>query len=256
MLFRLGGHRVFRVAVVLILLLVLAVVVRIALHQGPEPYKGPPATAVMDGKIVYTAAPGQANHVTVTESWGSSKLILTYLINDVVPIKASKKHCSHPDADDRTKVLCTVEIDEMETDPSLRLSLRLGDGDDTAVVHNRTSGFILAYNEIWLGAGDDTWTGTEREAQNVYGEDGDDTLTTGKGSAFGGRGDDTLYVDAFGHGGAGDDVLHGDRGEQFLYGDEGDDRLYGGWGDDQLYGGPGTDVLVGGLGKNTVKQDD
>ncbi|MBK3577522.1 calcium-binding protein [Streptomyces sp. MBT65] len=256
MLSRLGGHRVVRVAVVLILVLALGVAVRIALHRGPGTYKGPPAAVTWKGKIIYTAAPGQANHVTVTETGKRNDLILTYLIDDVVPIKAPKEHCAHPDADDRTKVACTVEIDEMETDPSLRFSMRLGDGDDTAVVHNRTSGFILAYNELWLGAGDDTWTGTAREAQSAYGEDGDDTLTTGTASAYGGRGDDTLHVDDSGHGGAGDDVLHGGRGDQRLYGEGGDDRLYGGRGDDQLYGGPGTDVLDGGSGKNTLKQDD
>jgi serralysin len=208
---RLGGHRVFRVAVVLALVLALGVAVRIAL-SGPARYKGPPAIAVSGYELVYAAASGQANDVTVTETSEADWITLHYDIDDVVPIEAGTG-CRHPRVKDRTRVYCTVRINDMETDPLVTLSLRLGDGDDTAVIHNRTSGNPLGYNEIYLGSGNDTWTGTGREALRVHGGNGDDTLTVGAGGkADGGNGDDTIRVtgaDAEVDGGPGDDTVYG-----------------------------------------------
>jgi Ca2+-binding RTX toxin-like protein len=252
---------VLRVAAVLALALATGLAVRIAL-SGPAPYKGPPATAVVGTKVVYTAARHQANHVTVTETSDSGGRIITYLIDDVVPINAVEHGCTYPDVKDRTKVACTIAIEEMATDPYPTLLLNLGDGNDTAAVHNnipRDAYGYLGYNVIHLGAGKDTWTGTGREAQAVYGDNGDDTLTVHTGAyAEGGKGNDTIYADgknAEGVGGPGDDVLHGGAGSQILRGDEGDDSIYGGPGDDRLYGGIGDDVMYGNSGDDLLEGD-
>lgn len=228
---RLGGHRVLRVAVVLILALALGAAVRIALHRGPEPYKGPPAVAVSGYELVYAAASGQANDVMVIETSDVDGTTLHYTIDDVVPIEAGTG-CRHPRIKDRTRVSCAVRINDMETDPLVTLSLRLGDGDDTAVIHNRTSGHSLGYNEIYLGSGNDTWTGTGREALRVHGGNGDDTLAlkaSAEGDAYGDNGDDTLTVGAGGsaYGGNGDDTIHVNGSARDADGGSGDDTVYG-----------------------------
>ncbi|WP_405972475.1 calcium-binding protein [Streptomyces sp. NBC_00988] len=228
---RLGGHRVVRVAVVATLVLALGVAVRVAMTSGPASYKGPPAIAVSGYELVYAAAPGQANDVTVTETSEADWTTLHYDIDDVVPIEAGTG-CRHPRVKDRTRVYCTVRINDMETDPLVTLSLRLGDGDDTAVIHNRTSGNPLGYNEIYLGSGDDTWTGTGREARRVHGGNGDDTLTlkaSAEGDAYGDNGDDTLTVGAggSGYGGNGNDTIHVNGSARNADGGPGDDTVYG-----------------------------
>ena len=262
MISRLGGHRVARVGVVLALVLALGVAVRVAVTSGPAPYKGPPATAAVLGKVVYTAARHQANHVTVTETSESGGSVVHYLIDDVVPIRPSGPGCVFPDAGDRTKVACTIVIEEMATDPYPTLLLNLGDANDSAVVHNDIPAdayAYLGYNVVHLGAGRDTWTGTAREAQAVYGDNGDDTITVRAGEYVeGGKGDDTIHAEgdgAGGSGGPGDDVLDGDAGSQSLSGDQGDDTLYGGPGDDRLYGGVGADTLYGNSGDDTLYGD-
>ncbi|WP_328682632.1 calcium-binding protein [Streptomyces sp. NBC_00343] len=243
---RLGGHRVVRVAVVATLVVALGVVVRVVVIPGPAPYKGPPAKAVVRGEVVYTAVRHQANHVTVTETSDSQGLVVTHLIDDVVPIRPSGPGCVSPDAEDRTEVACTIVIEEMATDPYPTLLLNLGDEGDSAVVHNDIPGDAhgcLGHNVVHLGAGEDTWTGTAREAQAVYGDNGDDTITVRAGGyAEGGRGDDTIHAVGEGagaRGGPGDDVLRGSGGDRSLSGEQGDDTLYGGPGDDVLRGSGG-----------------
>lgn len=220
-----------RVGGVLALVLALGVAVRIAVTSGPAPYKGPPAIAVSGYELVYAAASGQANDVTVTETLDDDRITYRYTIDDVVPIEAGTG-CRHPRVKDRTRVACTVRINDMETDPLVTLSLRLGDGDDTAVIHNRTSGNPLGYNEIYLGSGNDTWTGTGREALRVHGGNGDDTLTlktSAEGDAYGDNGDDTLTVGpgASGYGGNGNDTIHASGSARDTEGGPGDDAVYG-----------------------------
>ncbi|MFE2601075.1 calcium-binding protein [Streptomyces sp. NPDC059396] len=257
MLSRLAGHRVLLVAAVLALALAASLAVRIAL-SGPAPYKGPPATAVGGTAVTYTAAPHQANHVTVTQTWDSGGRIITYLIDDVVPIDASEHSCTYPDAKDRTKVACTATIEEMATSPYPTLLMNLGDANDTATVHNNTplDIFLMGYNVIRLGAGNDNWTGTGLEAQAVYGDNGDDILTVHTGAyADGGKGNDTIYADGEingARGGPGNDVLRGGAGSQGLYGGQGNDSIYGGPGDDGLYGDQGDDGLYGGSGDDKL----
>jgi CubicO group peptidase (beta-lactamase class C family) len=83
------------------------------------------------------------------------------------------------------------------------------------------------------GLGDnDTLRGASRQANVLFGNEGNDRL-------YGGRQDDVL------NGGSGNDRLFGDRGNDFLVGGSGDDYLSGGKGDDRLKGGSGRDQLFG-----------
>ena len=117
--------------------------------------------------------------------------------------------------------------------------------------------------ELHGGDGDDvlTFTGSGTSAIGaLFGEDGNDTLTTGDGedSLFGGAGNDVVSDGAgpLGHliGGDGDDVLHGGGGKDCiggaagvdtLSGDLGNDTLKGDGGNDSLHGNDGNDVLMG-----------
>ncbi len=77
----------------------------------------------------------------------------------------------------------------------------------------------------YLGAGNDTWNGNNISfPQYVYGEAGDDQLTTGSSS----------------------DILVGGLGADILRGGTGSDLMIGGAGNDVLYGESGGDVLVAG----------
>ncbi|MFH8902041.1 calcium-binding protein [Streptomyces coeruleorubidus] len=236
--------------------------------------------------LTYTAAPGQANKVAITQSFTSDRSRFTYVIDDVVPIDAGNR-CGHPDSADRTKISCMVEAPESQS-PVSSMEMDLADGDDTASFHN-ASDQVYYFNRIELGDGNDRWTGATGDrvdGSSALGGAGDDIIRVGAlGYAGGGDGDDTLYAGIDGEivdGGAGDDVLRGGAGEQILRADDGDDTVYGGagddelyggrgndilhgnggadriWGnsgDDELYGGPGADTLSGGPGKNIVRQD-
>jgi Ca2+-binding RTX toxin-like protein len=246
----------------------------------------PSATAAVNfngRELSYTAAAGQTNHVTVTESY-TSDTDLTYVIDDVVPISAGDG-CNHPDSADDTKVSCTVVTVDSQS-PYNSLIMDLADSDDSLAFHNNSDQAFYT-NGIDLGAGDDELSDISGvDANIVSGGVGDDTITVGEaGLAFGDEGNDTLYGvgdGAIADGGAGNDVLRGSAGDQDLQGNDGHDKLYGGddgdhmqggrgndvmygeggpdfmWGntgDDELYGGEGTDTLSGGAGTNIVEQD-
>lgn len=107
-------------------------------------------------------------------------------------------------------------------------------------------------------AGDDSFTNGTSLPCEVYGGDGNDTLSGGRGNDFiiGGYGQDTIRGNAgddvlWGSGGSddirggdGDDVVKGHGGADHLYGENGEDAIYGGSGDDWLSGGNNADTLV------------
>ena len=97
------------------------------------------------------------------------------------------------------------------------------------------------FGDIILGAGDDTYKGTNgRLTGKVLGGDGKDTL-------LGGIDHDKMS------GGIGDDALTGGAGNDTLAGDEGIDTLYGGLGKDTLTGGTGKDTFIfKAIGESTV----
>lgn len=234
----------------------------------------PEATAAFsasDHGILYTAAPGQTNKVTVTASMSEGSEEVTYVIDDAVAISAGEG-CSYPDGADRTKVSCTVATLETQ-DPYATLKLALGDGDDAVAYANNTDQAYY-FTSADLGEGKDTWTHTGGvdgnsvrgragdddlavgEAGVVGGGDGDDTLHAAGGSiAQGGNDDDTIHSDGDDSsvdGGAGDDVIQGGAERQNLSGGDGDDTVRGGAGDDFMYGGKGNDVLYGNSGNDTI----
>ena len=109
--------------------------------------------------------------------------------------------------------------------------------------------------QVFGQAGNDTITFNEANgalpAANLFGGDGNDTLT-------GGSGNDMLF------GQAGNDILLGKGGNDFLFGGDGNDTLTGGAGDDQVFGqagndrmiwnpGEGSDLLEGGDGTDTAE---
>ncbi|NUP22230.1 MAG: calcium-binding protein [Streptomyces sp.] len=239
-----------------------------------------PAATVTDGEggrsIVYNAAPGQANKVTVTTTSSNDGLpYLTYVIDDVVPIDIAttgEEDCKYPDSADRTRVSC-MEKGLDSQDPYSTLFVNLGDRDDT-LAYNNVSDQTYYHASIDLGAGkdmsshvsgadgnfvkggpgDDTiWVG---KAGVAFGEDGNDTIHTGEGAiANGQKGVDTIYADGDetdADGGAGNDKLYGGAGRQRLNGGDGNDSVRGGTGDDFLYGGPGADILYGNSGADTI----
>ncbi|KDN79129.1 calcium-binding protein [Streptomyces olindensis] len=232
----------------------------------------PAASAASDGRaIVYSAAAGQTNDVTVTATITDDSERITYLIDDAVPVDAGTD-CTYPSDTDRTKVACTVgTLDSQDPYPTLRMSL--GDGDDAVSYANATDQAYY-FASLDLGAGRDTYTETGDVSGNgvsggagndgltvgevtvVRGDAGDDTLRGGAGSiAQGGDGDDTIHSsghDSHADGGVGDDTLLGEADRQHLSGGDGDDLIRGGAGDDFLYGGKGHDILHGEDGDDTM----
>jgi Ca2+-binding RTX toxin-like protein len=224
-----------------------------------------------DHAILYTAASGQTNDVTVTASRAGDPSKLTYVIDDSVPISAGTD-CAHPSAEDRTKVSCTVEGLESQ-DPYATLKLALDDGDDTVTYDNKTDqGYYSA--SVDLGAGKDTYTDSGGYNGNFVkgGADDDDLTASGATVASGGDGEDTINAadgtiaqgndgndtirskgdDSAVDGGAGDDEIHGEADRQSLTGGDGNDTVYGGAGNDFIYGGKGHDILHGNDGDDTV----
>ncbi|MFJ8596128.1 calcium-binding protein [Streptomyces sp. NPDC093598] len=285
---RLAGRGLLRAASVLTPVLGTALAAPIAL-AGPAAAATPAATAAVNEygwHLTYTAAPGQANEVTITQSYTGDRSGFVFVIDDAVPVDAGNG-CVHPDGKDLTTISCTVGAPESQS-PVNSLEMDLGDAADAASYTNTTDQ-IYYFTTVELGAGDDRWTGATGsgvDGSSVRGGAGDDTLTAGAlAYAGGGDGADTLYAARGGEivdGGAGDDILRGGKGDQILRADDGNDTVYGGdrndelyggrgddvlygnsgddliWGnsgDDELYGGPGRDTLSGGPGRNIVRQD-
>ncbi|MGP3970703.1 calcium-binding protein [Streptomyces sp. 6N223] len=229
--------------------------------------------------VIYEAGSGEKNDVTIAAGANDTELV----IDDVVPIEAGQ-NCVHPDEADLTRVICTVET----TDPKLvHLDVTLGDlndtlesrapgkphveggpGDDVLDAASTTKGETAG---ILGGPGNDTLSG----ANNLYGGEGDDTITgtIGYDTILGGPGSDTIQSSGgfdviYGedatfrgsgddeiHAGGGDDLVYGEGGADTIHGDDGVDWLYGDDGDDELHGGPGEDLIDGGPGDDDESQD-
>ena len=220
--------------------------------------------------LFYTAAAGQTNRLTLTET--HDEWYLRYVIDDSVPISTGSA-CTHPVSTDLTKVSCLVEKMDLP-DPYATLEMRLGDRNDRVRADNASDQTYFS-NLIDLGTGNDTSVSTGIiDGSRTYGRAGADVITVGRrGFADGGRGNDVIRggagpqyltggdgndtISGGGsadrlYGGGGRDRLYGGSGNDSVYGNSGDDRLYGGRGDDQLYGGPGYDRIHGGPGHDTV----
>ncbi len=130
--------------------------------------------------------------------------------------------------------------------PGQELGVRSGAGNDVITA----AANVKVNMDVYGGDGNDTIT-TGQGKDRVDGGAGDDIIKTGAGrdDVFGGAGNDT--IDA----GSGHDVVYGGDGNDTLRGGKGRDYLEGGAGNDVLEGGSGNDVLSGGLGDDTLRGD-
>ncbi|GAB6903677.1 calcium-binding protein [Kineosporia succinea] len=237
-----------------------------------------PATASVNPggwKLTYKAAKGQINKVTASVAWNEPRTKLVYLIDDSVDVRIGAG-CSYPIADDRTSIRC--ELAPMDSqDPYASMAMNLRDQNDSVEFHNNTTQ-VYYFNEFWLGDGKDTFDSSHAATADgtfVWGQNGDDTISTGSVSTVsggngrdaittsgnysdvdGGQGDDTILAglgQQYLRGGGGSDVIRGGGGKDTLYGGPGDDKLYGEGGADTLYGNSGDDLLSGGAGADTLK---
>jgi hypothetical protein len=242
------------------------------------------------GRIVYSAAPGEVNRLTVTEVDDQTlRVVDTGAV--IVPSGGCQTVNAHT-------AICTTATTPGE--PFLiRANVWAGDMNDVV----RTDGPGLAGNG---GPGDDTLEGDSIVAGRLDGGGGRDSLIGGSnadvfvdGDTGGaadadrmeGRGDpdtvsyagrsapvrvslpnssaagetgegDVLVSIERAIGGSGDDDLRGGSGRNTLEGRAGDDRLFarggedfvdGGSGDDDIRGGRGPDTLTAGLGTDTLR---
>src|SRR5262249_22988234 len=123
----------------------------------------------------------------------------------------------------------------------------LGDAQNNAIVVSRDAAGQILINDGALVVQGGTPTVANTALIEVFGQDGDDTITLNEASGAlpaahldGGAGNDTLTGGAGADvlsGGAGNDTLLGKGGSDILNGDDGNDTLTGGDADDQVFGG-------------------
>lgn len=268
---RLVGRRMSRVTSAVTLALGTGLVAPLALASSAGATTAPATAALSSSghEVLYTAAAGQINKVSVTASRVSGSEQITYVIDDVVPVSAGSG-CTYPTASDHTKVSCTVTTLDSQ-DPYPTLELTLGDGNDVLSYRNATHQAYY-FAAIDLGAGNDKATetgdvggdyvsgGAGNDSLTVgtyavaWGDSGNDTIHAAAGTiAQGGSGNDLIYTDGdAADGGTGNDDIRGGAGDQSLTGGDGNDVLRGGTGNDVLYGGKGNDVLYGNAGADTL----
>jgi Ca2+-binding RTX toxin-like protein len=220
---------------------------------------GPYGAGNLSGGVIfptYTAAPGETNDLTVTDT--GSSLVFT---DPGAPITASWHYAACTVSSDQHTATCPIQGARGS------LGVSLGDGNDTAHVHPYATPYPIGVSLVDGGAGDDA---VEADTGPLAGGAGDDTLTVTRDSGLakldGGPGAD--HVTGAGGtdlitGGPGDDVLDGAGGNDSLYDgspenstDDGRDDLSGGPGSDQLYARGGVDTLHAGDGDDTIFASD
>jgi len=218
---------------------VLFVVAVIAACAISSPAQAGTVEARTSDELVFAAAPGETNNLTITQSAGE----YSFTVVDDWPLTALGECVSI----DMFTAVCTPES-------NVDVTATLGDLDDSAVI------VVDLLGPIWGEDGADTITVTSRLSDDGFanGGRGNDTLVNQQGDngLNGGGGDDTLTTFAshiFMRGWGGDDVLDG-RTVQTIYVDAGPgrDRVMGGYGYDELSGGGGRDVLIGGRGADDI----
>jgi Ca2+-binding RTX toxin-like protein len=187
--------------------------------------------------LVFTAAAGEANQLTITEDAAGFPRIRFLVRDDGAPVLAGAG-CEQIDS---LTAACTAGA----VGP-----IELGGGDDRVVARGGdvSGGDGVDVLDVSLGFMD--------------GDAGADVLIGFQGA--GGAADDLLLVTSSGRGDSGDDVLRcfpregafcrldGGPGADLLTGGNSFDRLFGRAGDDVLRGLAGDDSLVGGRGKDRV----
>ena len=190
----------------------------IALAVLPGLASAATVTRSADGTLVYTAAPGEQNALSVQVGYDEST---TVLYQTGTPIDEAV-----PDGCTRDAWSSTVTV-TCPNPPALLVDL--GDGDDSMT---QTLGLKVPVTAAG-GSGNDTLSGGDG-VEHFDGGPGNDKLSTAGG-------DDTLL------GGDGNDVLEGKAGRDHLEGGAGDDTLrpdgYEDASGDFVDGGPGTDLI-------------
>jgi hypothetical protein len=186
---------------------------------------------ISGGTLIFTAAPGDANAVTVADDKSGHIAILE----------------TPPDPNPITSPDCRQDGPyEVDCDARFvtRVVLHLGDRDDSVFTDIPWWMPSAAYT-VYAGPGDDYVGGNGGGyADTLYGQRGDDRLVgySGHDRLVGGPGNDELV------GKAGDDVVRAGRGADELRGGGGSDTMFGGAGADRLVAGEGVDTLAGGAG--------
>ena len=168
--------------------------------------------------LVYRAAPGEANAVTLNATDDGRVAIGETGASLSFPADG----CSQ--ANESMPVLCEVKSVDL-------LRFELGDGNDRASIQDiQVAGNVIS---VLAGDGNDRLEGGPRAASTLDGGAGDDELTSQESGDVlaGGAGDDQLI------GGAGDDQLRGGDGADVLQPDRyttGNDLVDGGAGIDRL----------------------
>jgi len=128
-----------------------------------------------------------------------------------------------------------------------------GDAQDNTIVASRNAAGSILVNggAVAVIGGQPTVANTN--LIQVFGQGGNDTITLDEANGalpaanlFGGDGNDTLT------GGSGNDLLFGQAGNDILNGRGGNDQLFGGAGNDTLTGGAGDDRMFGQAGNDRM----
>jgi hypothetical protein len=205
--------------------------------------------SIFGGKLVYAAATGEANNVTIAP-WGFSLRVTEAGTKAKKPLTLTAgPGCSQLST---TEAACTGFVFGATVD--------LGDGDDfldaTTIRLPVTASGGTGNDTIATGQGNDTLDGGSG-TDTLRGGAGSDTVTYASatapvtaalgGSAGNGASgeNDTIAADVENlTGGPGDDTLTGDGGPNVLSGGAGNDTLDGGAGADTLDGGAGNDTFA------------
>lgn len=181
--------------------------------------------------------PGGAYAGQTADQFGDKVVINTGAGNDTVNVSERKDGTLDVDVNGQ-KYHVTLA-------PGQELGVRTGDGNDVIQAAN-----VKVNMDVYGGDGNDTIT-TGKGNDRIDGGLGNDTINSGAGrdDVFGNAGNDV--IDA----GSGHDVVYGGDGNDTLRGGKGRDTLEGGAGNDVLEGGTGNDVLSGGLGDDTIRGD-
>jgi Ca2+-binding RTX toxin-like protein len=155
--------------------------------------------------------------------------------------------------DNASQVTCTPPAGAFFTEFS-HVQVNLADLNDTATMGGSLDNMSFGVNG---GDGNDNVSAGLGFANDINGENGDDTVTGGRFQDFltGDLGNDVVSggIGAdFASGGIGNDNVQGDAGNDSVQGNEGDDTVGGGAGDDGVSGGDGNDLVNGGDGDDNV----
>jgi RTX calcium-binding nonapeptide repeat (4 copies) len=210
------------------------------------------ASEGVSAELVYQAAAGERNAVTLTAAEGAANPsgCCVWTVHDAGALIVAGALCVSVAPDTARCAPQALEHAVDEAVPDVRA--RLGDLDDRLRVDDRTDGAVESVHADG-GDGDDVISSAAGFLDEISGGAGDDRL-------FGGGGlDDEIY------GRSGNDRLFGGAQEDLLNGGGGHDELHGRGGDDDLDDGdrdgasgeaaPGPDLLDGGRGSDRVSYD-